>query len=160
VFCAPWSSLKPLEIVAMPFGDSSQGWTAQSPHQAILVVDDDVDIRRLLHLAFAGHGVTVLSAPSGQEAVEVYRQRSKEIALVLLDVQMPHQDGPQTLRLLRQINPDVVAVFISGHTGRYSQEDLLALGAAKVVAKPFLRLDAFVDSVLHLLSEVPQHIHS
>jgi len=56
---------------------------------------------------------------------------------VLLDVRMPEMDGPQTLAALRSINPEVRCCFMSGHTGDYSAEQLLELGASHVFQKPF-----------------------
>lgn len=47
------------------------------------------------------------------------------------------RDGPKALAAIRAVNPQVRACFMSGHTGRYSQDDLLRAGAIRVFAKPF-----------------------
>src|SRR5207249_2835949 len=97
---------------------------------AVLVVDDEQQVRRVLELALSREGLTVWSAPGGKEAVELYARHRERIGVVLLDVQMPEMDGPCTLGALLQLNPHVRAVFISGHTGKYDSEQLLAMGAA------------------------------
>jgi CheY-like chemotaxis protein len=103
----------------------------------ILVVDDEPAIRTLLQTALPRYGFQVFSAASGQEALAVYREHRTEIAAVLLDVQMPGADGPQTLRTLRAIEPQIRCCFMSGNLGDYSEEELLDLGAALVIPKPF-----------------------
>jgi CheY-like chemotaxis protein len=112
----------------------------------ILVVDDEPAIRILLQTALPRYGFHVFLAASGQEALVVYREHRTEIAAVLLDVQMPGLDGPQTLRILRAIDPQVRCCFISGDLGDYSEQDLLDLGAALVIPKPF-RIPAVLEAL-------------
>jgi CheY-like chemotaxis protein len=103
----------------------------------ILVVEDEEAVRNVLALGLRSQGLAVRLTGGGQQAAEVYRRRQRTVSLVLLDVQMPGLDGPQTLALLRQINPAVRCVFMSGSTGKYSTEELLALGPLRLLAKPF-----------------------
>jgi DNA-binding response OmpR family regulator len=103
----------------------------------ILVVDDEPAIRTLLQVALPRYGFRVFLAASRQEALTVYREHHTEIAAVLLDVHLPGLDGPQTLLTLRAIDPQVRCCFMSGHLGDYSEEELLDLGAALVIPKPF-----------------------
>jgi len=104
----------------------------------ILVVDDDDSVRRLLDRGLKQHGFETRLAGDGLQALTVYRRHLGEIDLVLLDVQMPGLDGPQTLAALRRENPAVRCCFISGHSGTYSEEELLGLGALHYFRKPFL----------------------
>ena len=64
-------------------------------------------------------------------------RHQEDIAVVLLDVRMPGLDGPQTLDALRELNPDVLACFMSGDTRSYKPEDLRNRGAAHIITKPF-----------------------
>ncbi len=116
----------------------------------VLVVDDEPQVRRLLELALTRHGLMVWTAADGRAAAEIYRQHQDRIQVVLLDVQMPGLDGPWTLVELQKVNPQVRAVFISGNSGEYNAELLLALGAAAVLQKPFnlAELDRTVDQLL------------
>ncbi len=102
----------------------------------ILIVEDDADVRRVLGALLENGGFDVRLAGSCAAAVEIYRREQASIDLVLLDVQMPGQDGVATLGQLRALNPGMVAVFITGNSGKYSEQDLLDRGAATVLQKP------------------------
>jgi CheY-like chemotaxis protein len=103
----------------------------------ILVVDDDAPVRVLLDVGLRHYGFTVWQAADGQEALHVYQQNRSAIDAVLLDVRMPRLDGPQTLAALTQLNPQIRCCFMTGQAGTYSEDQLLALGAAHVFYKPF-----------------------
>ena len=107
------------------------------PRLTVLVVEDEDAIRRLLDVAFRRHGLDVLLAATGDEAVAIYREHRDAIAAVLLDVRMPDLDGPATLAALRAVDPGVRAGFMSGNTGKYTTDDLFRAGAGFVIAKPF-----------------------
>src|SRR5262249_1769492 len=96
------------------------------------------------------HGFEVLSADGGADAVRLFEEQRQRIACVLLDVRMPGQDGPQTLRALRRLDPSVVCWFMTGHAGDYTGEELLALGAAGLIDKPF-RIDDVVRTLRDLV---------
>jgi CheY-like chemotaxis protein len=106
----------------------------------VLVIDDESEIRKMLSMALRHCGFAVRLAATGNEAVDIYREHHHQIALLLLDVQMPGMDGPATLSALQKINPDLKACFMSGYTGRYSTKVLLDMGAAHVTMKPFMSL--------------------
>jgi CheY-like chemotaxis protein len=120
------------------------------PEPGILVVDDDRAVRGMLTLLLPRHGFTVWAAASGQAAVDLYAQRQEQIDLVLLDVSMPDLDGPQTLRALRGINPQVRCCFMSGYGGVYTDQELLGMGAIRFFAKPF-RLSELVRELREVL---------
>ena len=103
----------------------------------ILVVDDEAAVRSFLKAALELQGFTVWLAEKGVEAVDLYARQRSAIDLVLLDVRMPGLDGPHTLAALRRLDPDVRCCFMSGHTGEYTEAELLLRGAACVFAKPF-----------------------
>lgn len=106
------------------------------PAGGVLIVDDDADVRTVLASGLRRLGFVVWSAADGREAVETYRTCWASIGMVLLDVRMPDQDGPETLAALRRFDPQVRACFVTGDTGRYSGQDLLALGTLAVFQKP------------------------
>ena len=82
-------------------------------------------------------GFTVLTAADGLQAVERYRERGKEIDLVLMDLTMPHMDGAEAIGELRRLNPEVRVVVASG----YSPEDVASRFVGKdlagVLQKPY-----------------------
>jgi CheY-like chemotaxis protein len=108
------------------------------PRPLVLVVDDDPFVLAMLEAALRGHGLAVETAPCGEAAMSRFLARPADV--VLLDVTMPGTDGPATLAALRALDPAVPCVFMSGHPGPYTAEELLALGAAAVVGKPFRSL--------------------
>jgi CheY-like chemotaxis protein len=77
----------------------------------------------------------------------VYRQHRHSIRVVLLDVKMPGFDGPQALATLREIDPGVRCVFMTGYAADSLVADLLALGADRVVQKPFRDLAALAGTL-------------
>ena len=111
----------------------------------VLVVDDEPGVLTMLDFALRAHAFVVRRASGGVAAVEAYRRHRATVAAVLLDVQMPEMDGPQTLSALQQIDPDVRCVFMSGDTGRYSPEELRALGTDHLLQKPFKSVDHLIE---------------
>jgi two-component system OmpR family response regulator len=107
----------------------------------VLVVDDQADVCALLQTILRHHGFAVWLAPGGAEAVQLYGQQRNRVDLVLLDVAMPDWDGPRTFQALRKENPNLVGCFVAGASDEYTDEQLLALGAAKVIHKPFEAAD-------------------
>ncbi len=88
---------------------------APSGQGIILVVDDEKSIQELLGESIESLGFKVLYASDGMEGVESYRNYQKNIDLVLLDMTMPHLNGEQTLKKIRQINPHARVVLMSGY---------------------------------------------
>jgi two-component system OmpR family response regulator len=103
----------------------------------VLVVDDQADICALLQTILRHHGFIVWLAPGGAEAVQLYGQQKDRVDLVLLDVAMPDWDGPRTFKALRKENPDLCVCFVNGPGANYTDNELLALGAARVIHRPF-----------------------
>ncbi|MGL4551062.1 MAG: response regulator [Gemmataceae bacterium] len=103
----------------------------------VLIVDDEPSVRQVLEMVCTRSGMRPFATGCGMEAATLYQRHRDEIQLVLLDVNMPTIDGPGTLARLRQVAPDVRVCFMSGATGRYTVEGLLALGAERFYEKPF-----------------------
>jgi DNA-binding response OmpR family regulator len=108
----------------------------------------------MLDLALQSYGFVVRLATTGRDAVELYRENHHSIAMVLLDVQMSGLDGPGTLAAIQTINPTVQCCFMSGHTGKYSTKELLDMGAAHVVSKPFVSLSLFARLLWGMVDHV------
>jgi CheY-like chemotaxis protein len=118
------------------------------------VVDDEHFVRSMLQLGLERNGFDVWLAANGREATDLYRLHQDRIAVVLLDVRMPGLDGPGTLDALRELNPQVLACFMSGDAGAYDPQELLQRGAAHVIAKPF-HLDPLADTLRLLVRGAP-----
>ncbi len=109
--------------------------------ETILVVDDEALVRDLARDIMRRFGYTVLTADGGPQAVELYRQRSGDIAVVILDIMMPHMNGREAFQRLREVNPGVKVIISSGYSHDRDADDLLALGAAGFVQKPYRMAD-------------------
>jgi CheY-like chemotaxis protein len=120
----------------------------------VLVVDDDHLVRVMLQLGLERNGFDVWLAADGREAIDLYREHRESIAVVLLDVRMPGLDGPGTLDALREVNPAVLACFMSGGMGAHDPQELLRRGAASIIAKPF-HIDQLTNNLRQLTQGVP-----
>ncbi len=120
--------------------------------RGILVVDDEPTVRNLLQTHLQREGFHVWTVGSGEEALDHCCDRAEEIAVVLLDVQMPELDGPQTLEGIRALDIEIPICFITGTPGCFEPSDLLRLGARHLFGKPF-RLDEIVSVVRRLATE-------
>lgn len=104
----------------------------------ILLIDDEEDIREVVALSLetvAGWRVT--SAGSGRQGMELAKKASPDA--VLLDVMMPGQDGPATLRLLQSdtTTAKIPVIFLTAKVQSLERERLRDAGAAGFLSKPF-----------------------
>jgi two-component system cell cycle sensor histidine kinase/response regulator CckA len=81
----------------------------------ILLVEDEQGLRALNARGLASRGYHVLEAGNGIEAIEVFNRQSGKVDIVVSDVVMPEMDGPTLLKELRQINPALKFIFVSGY---------------------------------------------
>lgn len=103
----------------------------------ILLVDDDNCIRESLSAFLRGDGYSVFTAFDGLDAVEKYgKTNGRSIDLVILDMVMPRMDGKAAFTKMKEINPSIKALGITGYTN-YTQEEMAALGMKKMLHKPF-----------------------
>jgi two-component system cell cycle sensor histidine kinase/response regulator CckA len=103
----------------------------------ILLVDDEETIRAMGARMLAKLGFQVLLAADGREALAVYREHGAEIALILLDLTMPHMDGEETFRELRALDPEVRVVMSSGYSEQDVTSRFVGQGPTGFVQKPY-----------------------
>jgi two-component system, NtrC family, sensor kinase len=101
----------------------------------ILVIDDEFDVAESLRRLLARRGFEVTAVTNGQAALDYYA--TAQVDLVLSDIIMPEMDGPQLLRGLRALNPNVVVIGMTGHLQTQQTEEMHRLGASAVLRKPF-----------------------
>ena len=82
----------------------------------LLLVDDEEALRVVTKKMLEHLGFEVLMAANGQEALEIYRQKGKNIEAVLLDLTMPEMDGEETFRELKKIDENVKVIVASGYS--------------------------------------------
>ncbi len=102
--------------------------------RTILVVDDKVNMRRLVSDYLTEHGFEVMTADNGRTALSAARLQKPD--LIILDIMMPEMDGYEFLRIYRQEKSTPVILL----TARLEESDKVAgldLGADDYVTKPF-----------------------
>lgn len=121
----------------------------------ILVVDDEPDIVRIVSRTFEARGHRVTSARDGVEALTVLHRDRPD--LVLLDLDLPHMDGREVCRRLKQDLATATIPIVMMSAAYPSLDDArrgMDLGAAEYVVKPFVR-DLLVHNVERTLARGP-----
>jgi len=110
----------------------------ERPLQRICYVEDDEDIQRIVRMSLERVGkLTVELVTDPNTAIGVMREFKPD--LVMLDWMMPGMDGPTLFRKMKQL-PEVASlpvVFITAKATQRDMEELIALGAAGTISKPF-----------------------
>src|SRR6202012_355791 len=105
--------------------------------QTILVVDDDPVQRRLLEAAITRNGMTVVTAPGGQPALDLVNgPRCEQFTLVLLDLVMPDMGGLEVLAKLRPAHPDLPVIVLTAKGGIDSAVEAMRARANAFLVKP------------------------
>ncbi len=82
----------------------------------ILIVDDEENNLQLLKRTFRGK-YNILTANNGVQALDVVKQHGNEISLIVSDQKMPVMEGTEFLRHVRETNPDIIKILLTGHVG-------------------------------------------
>ena len=120
--------------------------------ECILFVDDEgvlVDIGQKLLKKL---GYTVIARTSPLEALEVFRNRSEEIDLVISDLTMPNMTGDVLAREIMRLKPDIPVILCSGYSEKINQENALSMGVKKFIMKPLV-LKKLANTIREVLDE-------
>lgn len=120
----------------------------------ILVVDDELQVRQVVARALRLSGYRVIEAANGRSAIACYREQAEEIDLVVLDIVMPELNGRETLERLREIDPEVTALFMTGYTSNGRPGRWPDHRAELVMEKP-INLRLLTERVRRLIEQVP-----
>ena len=101
----------------------------------LLVVDDQMGVRRLLYEAFSVEGYEVEMAASGHEALEKVKLAMPD--LILMDMKMPGMNGLQTLQEIKKVNDAVVVIMMTAYGELEIVAEAVKLGIKEYVTKPF-----------------------
>lgn len=103
--------------------------------EKILVIDDELFVRELLQEFLSKEGYKVYLAESGEKAINLVKTTPVEIALI--DLKMPGMDGISTLKEIKKIAPNIIAIILTGYPTIESSIEALRSGAYDYVVKPF-----------------------
>ena len=112
----------------------------------VLVVDDEEGVLQVTAALLRRHGASVLLAPDGNQALEIYLQQRDKIDLILLDLTMPGLSGEDLLRRLQQLGARQKIIVMSGFSEDETMRRCSALGAVGFLRKPF-ELQTVIDKL-------------
>ncbi len=103
----------------------------------VLYADDEVLVRDLGQAMLVRMGFEVIAVPDGKEAVRQFKNHAEEIALVLLDLTMPHMNGVEAFREISAHNPETKVILCSGFTENEANLDEVGAKFSGYLHKPF-----------------------
>ncbi len=115
----------------------------------ILLIDDNELLQDLGRDILEHLGYIPVIASGGEEGIEIYAREKDEIRAVLLDVVMPGLGGLEVFKRLKEINPRVKVLVISGYSEEKRAGELLEEGALGFIQKPFK-----IDQLSRKLQEI------
>lgn len=104
----------------------------------ILIIDDEQDIRMIVHYAMSKEGeVDVIEAESGDEGIRKAREEHPDV--ILMDMKMKGMDGSTTLASLKQdpATASIPVIFLTAASDNRQTSQLKKMGAAGILPKPF-----------------------
>jgi two-component system cell cycle sensor histidine kinase/response regulator CckA len=103
----------------------------------VMLVEDEDPVRLFSSRALRNKGYKVIEAKSGEAALDLIRNATEKIDLLITDVVMPRMDGPGLIREVREIHPDMKVIFISGYTEDAFRQRLDTDSEIHFLPKPF-----------------------
>ncbi len=122
--------------------------------ETVLVVDDEVSLRRLLEATLTAKGYKVITAANGLEAIDYLSRPDRALDAVLLDLNMPGANGIDVFKVIRIGRPDVRVLILSGNLNADTRAELQTLGQGDFIQKPYA-LDDVGRRLRTLLDRVP-----
>lgn len=136
-----WAGMATCSISEILFMSSEQS--------TLLLIDDDIHVRRSIRAYFEDMEFGVLEAETGKQGLGIFREESPDV--VLLDLRMPEMGGLQLLSMFREIDPETPVIIVSGTGVMQDAISALRLGATDFVTKPIMDLSLLGHCVDHAL---------
>ena len=122
--------------------------------EMVLVVDDEAAVRTITAQLLQTYGYNVITASNGAEAIELYKQYAKEVAVVLMDMLMPVMDGPATIHALCQRSPHLKVIASSGLSAEMHMAKAPSEAVKAFLLKPY-DADVLLKTVHQVLAANP-----
>lgn len=105
----------------------------------VLLIDDELVIREIGSEMLESLGFICIVAENGEEGIQLYHQNKEKIALVILDIEMPGISGDQVYRILKEADPSLKILLISGYAKGYLEAKYFKtkIDSFMFMSKPF-----------------------
>jgi signal transduction histidine kinase/CheY-like chemotaxis protein len=120
--------------------------------ETILIVEDDGRVRDLLRSVLESLGYKVLHAENGIGALRLYEAKRDDIKLIITDMVMPGMNGVELSRMLKERDPSLKIIGVSGYPTRMQVKDMRDSGIIEWIPKPF-KLQDIAAKVYKVLRE-------
>jgi diguanylate cyclase (GGDEF)-like protein len=118
--------------------------------QSVLSVDDDGELRELLHELICQMGHASVTAADGVDALE--KMKEKLFDIVITDINMPRLNGVGLIKRIASDYSDTDVIAITGYQTEYNYTDIIALGASDFISKP-INIDEFEAKIKRIVRE-------
>ncbi len=118
--------------------------------QSVLSVDDDGELRELLHELICQMGHASVTATDGVDALE--KMEEKQFDIVITDINMPRLNGVGLIKRITSDFSDTDVIAITGYQTEYNYTDIIALGASDFISKP-INIDEFEAKIKRIVRE-------
>jgi two-component system, NtrC family, response regulator AtoC len=105
--------------------------------KTVLIAEDEAEVRSYLEMTLRYQGYRVKSVRDGTEVLAGIAESNGDLAVVMLDIMMPRQDGIETLREIRKLNANLPVIVFSGVASPTKIVEAIKSGASDFLAKPF-----------------------
>ena len=125
--------------------------------ETILIVDDEKNYLTILSAVLDEEGFEILTAQSGQEALEIHK--TSDLDLVLTDMKMPEMDGIELLENIKALDPDLPVVMMTAHGTVDKAVEAMQKGAYTYILKPFdnERLTIYVNKAISVYQVIKEN---
>ncbi|AZL76009.1 Hpt domain-containing protein [Pseudomonas oryziphila] len=131
-------------------GDGQRALTGPAPRRALLVmvVDDSVTVRKVTSRLLERHGMSVLTAKDGVDAMALLEEHRPDV--LLLDIEMPRMDGFEVATRIRRDErlKQLPIIMITSRTGQKHRERAMAIGVNEYLGKPYQE-SVLLQSIAH-----------
>jgi len=111
------------------------------PPKGVLLAEDEEELRALMGMIFEADGFKVFHAGDGLQALDIFREHSDEIDLLVTDLGLPKLGGVELIERIRTIKPDVKIIGSSGYGPSDVRDEVLKAGGDDFFPKPVVAGD-------------------
>jgi CheY-like chemotaxis protein len=130
--------------IVKPVDMDKQSSTLPRGHETILLVEDESVVLDLAKAILESLGYAVITATTPGEAIRIAGEDPSRIHLLLTDMIMPEMQGPELVKRLRPICPELKCLYMSGYAGSEFADHIALVESGHFIQKPFTSLDLAV----------------